>query len=183
MLVCRKLTREEKRSCGELYMKYRRFMYSVAVEHASCGMLAEDIVQNASYTLAMYSERIRNLDEPARLTYIRLLVQSSAADHYRQVDRDEKLQFQMEAVGSCCARSAEADYMDYANHELLNKVLESLEERDRVLLTGKFYLRLSDEELAEMVGCKPDSVRMLVKRAKQKAQKKLIKEGFSHDEI
>ena len=73
--------------------------------------------------------------------------------------------------------------MDYANHELLNKVLESLEERDRVLLTGKFYLRLSDEELAEMVGCKPDSVRMLVKRAKQKAQKKLIKEGFSHDEI
>ena len=78
-MACCKLTREEKRSCGELYMKYRRFMYSVAVEHASCGMLAEDIVQNASYTLAMYSERIRNLDEPARLTYIRLLVQSSAA--------------------------------------------------------------------------------------------------------
>ena len=183
MLACKKLIREEKHSCGELYTKYRRFMYSVAVMHASREMSAEDIVQNASYTLATYSERIRNMDEPARLTYIKLMVQSAAANHYRQVDRDVKLQFQIETVGSCCARSAEADYMDFANYELLNKVLESLDERDRVLLTGKFYLRLSDEEVAEMVGCKPDSVRMLVKRAKQKAQKKLIEEGFSRDEI
>ncbi len=183
MLACSKLTREEKRSCGELYTKYRRFMYSVAIQYASHEMQADDIVQNASYTLAMYSNHIRKMDEPARLTYLRLMVQSAAANHYRRALRDERLQFQIETIGSCCTRSAEADYMDFADIELLGKVLDSLDERDSLLLTGKFYLRLSDAELAALVGCKPDSVRMLVKRAKQKAQKKLIKEGFSRDEI
>jgi len=182
VLVCSKLTREEKRSCGELYTKYRRFMYSVAIQYASRDLSAEDIVQNASYTLAMYSNHIREMDEPARLTYIRLMVQSAAADHYRRASRDERLQSRMEIIGGC-AQSAEDDYMDFADIELLGKVLDSLDERDSLLLTGKFYLRLSDAELAALVGCKPDSVRMLVKRAKQKAQKKLIKEGFSRDEI
>ena len=183
MTVCNKLNKEEKRSCSELYYKYRRFMYSVAIKYASRDMPAEDIVQNASYTLAVYSVHLRAMDEPARLTYIRLMVQSAAAEHHRRVDREERLLLQVETIGKCCSRSAEADYMDFANVELLAKVMDSLDERDSLLLTGKFYLRLSDEELGALVGCKPDSVRMLVKRAKAKAQKKLIEEGFKHDEL
>lgn len=183
MLKYCKLSREEQQYCGELYLKYRRYMYSIARHYASEGMTAEDIVQNASLTMAKYSQRFRELDEPACFTYVRLIVKSAAADHYRHLQREERLSFQAETLYSCCSRSAEADYMDFANNELLEKALNSLDERDRILLTGKFYLRLSDEELAEMVGCKPGSVRMLVKRAKHKAQKKLVAEGFKYDEI
>ncbi len=183
MLISRKLSKEEKRYCGELYRKYRRFMYSVALQYASCEIPIEDIVQNASYSMAKYSKRFQDMDEPARFTYLRLIVRSAAVDHYRDLRRDEHLLFYDEPIDIWHARSAEADYMDFVDMELLEKVLNSLEERDHTLLTGKFYLRLSDEELADMVGCKPDSVRMLVRRAKLKAQKKLIEEGFNHDEI
>lgn len=183
MLVCNKLTKEEKRYCSELYSKYRRFMYSVAMQYASYEMPAEDIVQNASYVMAKYSYRFRDMDEPACLTYLRLIVQSVANDHYRHVKRDERLLFQVEALSICSARSAEEDYMDFADSELIEEVLDSLDDRASTLLRGKYYLHLSDEEIADIVGCKPDSVRTLVRRAKQKAEKKLIKEGFKHDEI
>lgn len=183
MLMRKKLSTEERSYCGKLYSKYRRYMYSIAVQYASSEATADDIVQNASFAMAKYSHRFRELDEPARLTYVRLIVQSAASNHYRSIRHDERLLLRTEPNDICCAPSAEADYMDFANSELLEKALNSLDERDKLLLTGKFYLRLSDAELAEMVGCKPDSIRTLVMRAKKKAQKKLIEEGFKHDEI
>lgn len=183
MLMCKKLSTEEQRYCDELYSKYKRFMYSTAKTYVCPGLTAEDIVQNASVKLANNSELFRTMDEPAAFTYVNSTVRSVAFDYYRQTHRDERLILQAETIYDGCSRSAEADYMDFANNELLEKVLDSLDDRDRLLLTGKFYLRLSDAALAEMVGCKPDSVRTLVMRAKKKAQKKLIKEGFKHDEI
>lgn len=183
MLVCSKLTKEEKRYCAELYAKYRRFMYSVAVQYASHENPVDDIVQNASVALVQHSSKLRGMDDPACFTYIRLIIQSVATDQYRRVKRDVRIKDQIESFDFGCARSAEEDYMDYADYELLDEVLDSLEERDSTLLRGKFCLRLSDKEVAEKVGCKPESVRTLVMRAKHRAQDKLIKEGFKHDEI
>lgn len=183
MLVSSKLSREEKRVCSELYKDYRRFLYSVAKSCASSEMPAEDIVQNATFAMAKHSETLRAMGERARLTYLRYIVQNEANDHYRRAKRTRRLQFQVETLGTCCSRSAEADYMEHANSELLEQVLNSMDERENILLRGKYYLRLKDEEIAEIVGCKPDSVRTLVMRAKRKAQNLLIKEGFNRDEI
>ena len=176
-----KLTNEERRYCAELYEQYRGFMYSTAKKLASAEVSAEDIVQNAAYMMAKYCHRFRDLSERAGITYIKLIVDSASSDCYRRRGRDARILDRYEEEVELVCPSAESDYMKCADIELLEKAINSLDARDRTLLVGKFYLRLSDAELAEMVGCKPDSVRTLVKRAKERAKKILIKEGFGHD--
>lgn len=52
----------------------------------------------------------------------------------------------------------------------------ALPEETRSLLAGKYLLGLSDAELAEQYGCRPDSIRMKLTRARRQALK-ILREG------
>ena len=60
----------------------------------------------------------------------------------------------------------------------LLKVIKRLPERDQILLQGKYYLGLSNQELQTIVGCKASSIRMLLTRAKRTLIAELEKEGI-----
>jgi len=47
--------------------------------------------------------------------------------------------------------------------------MEKLSLEDRLLLRGKYIEGKSAQELAEMLGCKPDSIRMKMLRARRRA--------------
>ena len=53
--------------------------------------------------------------------------------------------------------------------DALYRVWRRLPERDRELLYRKYVLRQDNEELAEFLHCKPDSVRTRLARARKKA--------------
>ena len=57
------------------------------------------------------------------------------------------------------------------NHRELVALWRELPEVDRLLLDGKYFLELSDAELAQQVGCKASSVRMKLTRARRNAMK------------
>lgn len=48
-------------------------------------------------------------------------------------------------------------------------LMEKLSLEDRLLLRGKYIEGKSAQELAEMLGCKPDSIRMKMLRARRRA--------------
>ena len=50
----------------------------------------------------------------------------------------------------------------------------NIPEDDRMLLEGKYLLGLSDGELAELAGCKSNSVRMKLTRARRNALKIML---------
>ena len=60
----------------------------------------------------------------------------------------------------------------------LTEAIESLSQRDRLLLQGAFYERRSYADLAETLGVKTDSVGQLLYRAKSRLKKKLGGERF-----
>lgn len=53
---------------------------------------------------------------------------------------------------------------------------------ERVLLEGKYLLHRSDAELAEILGCQTDSVRMKLTRARRTALKMLREWEVTPDE-
>ena len=61
--------------------------------------------------------------------------------------------------------------------ELLVQIWGSLSEEDRLLLEGKYILGYHDDELATMLGCRKDSVRMKLTRARRRAFQRMLKEG------
>ena len=63
----------------------------------------------------------------------------------------------------------------------LERVWPKLTDLDQMLLSGKYLLGYSDQELAELAGCKKDSVRMLLTRARRRAAALLMEEGVVHE--
>ena len=67
------------------------------------------------------------------------------------------------------------------SRELLSKIWPQLSHEDRVLLEGKYIFEFSDVELAKEIGCKVNSVRMKLTRARRHALSILVdQEGVKH---
>jgi RNA polymerase sigma factor (sigma-70 family) len=49
-------------------------------------------------------------------------------------------------------------------------LLDQLSPRDQLILQSKYILGLNEEEIAAAVGCKPNSVRTLISRARERAK-------------
>ena len=57
----------------------------------------------------------------------------------------------------------------------MRQALEELSDDDRALLLGKYASGRSDEELARMLGVRPDSIRKKLHRARQRAQRIILR--------
>ena len=57
----------------------------------------------------------------------------------------------------------------------LARAWRELSERDRFLLEGKYFLQLSDSELGDALGCKAESIRMKLTRARRNVVKILAR--------
>jgi RNA polymerase sigma-70 factor (ECF subfamily) len=63
----------------------------------------------------------------------------------------------------------ELAYFSKERGEMLGKALEQLSDRDRDLLYFKYTMDMTCQEIAKLIGVKPDSVKVLIKRARDRA--------------
>lgn len=76
---------------------------------------------------------------------------------------------------------AEVRYLEKEKQEELLTAFQEMREEEKQLLYGKYLMDLSDAELAQMLGCKPSSVRMKLTRARRAFVEKLREGGKKHE--
>lgn len=107
-------------------------------------------------------------------TYIVLTVRNTAINYLRKRNRssvwsdayDDLLAEEIQ-----CQLSMDELLILAENRQKLVAAWDDVPESDRLLLEGKYFLELSDKELAQQVGCKPSSIRMKLTRARRNALK------------
>ena len=153
-----------------LYQTYARLMYATALRSVSSGQDCEDVVQDAVESLCRKVHTLMALPSPALTVYIVHTVKNKAGNfnrHQGVVNRHvtplagARLE-ELESPVSTPEELAEQS-------DALYRVWRRLPERDRELLYRKYVLRQDNEELAEFLHCKPDSVRTRLARARKKA--------------
>ena len=168
----------------DLYQTYSRLMYATVLRMIPDCQDCEDIVQDAVESLCKKVHTLMGLPAPALTVYIVYTVKNRARNfkrHQTVVDRHI-----VPMANPSLERLEAPDPPPEARLELeeqvnaLYKVWPRLPEQDRELLYRKYVLRQDNEELAEFLRCKPDSVRMRLTRAKRKAAA-LMKGDGSHD--
>lgn len=180
MQLRKRMKNEERTFCAELYQKYKYTMFSKAREYDNSHTNVEDIVQEAVIRLAKHLEKLRGMDEGAQVVYIVFTVRSTAFNLNNKLAREREVIYDGYSKDiDLSSWSAEESVMLRAKKEDVERVLAMLPERDNLLLTGKYIVELSDEELAEMIGCKPGSIRMMLTRARGKARELFTKEGIT----
>ena len=121
---------------------------------------AEDVVQEACRRLWTRWTRDGAPDDPA--AYLRMIVVNEARRQLRKQSQDRDL------VGSLSMAAASFGYHDIEvrdDREALWTLLADLSSRQRSVLVLRYYENLGDREIADILGCRPATVRSLAARA------------------
>lgn len=77
--------------------------------------------------------------------------------------------------------SSEVKYLEKERRQELLAAFEEMTESDQLLLLGKYTMDMSDTELAQVINCKPSSIRMKLTRARRLFIEKLRGGGESNE--
>jgi RNA polymerase sigma-70 factor (sigma-E family) len=145
---------------GELYLQHAdgavRLAYLLTRDHA----LAEDLVQEAFVRLA---GRLVHLRDPAAFqAYLRRTVVNLSNSHFRR--RKVERAYLARVGGSAVARIAEPDGGSFEEGEALWRALGRLTSNQRAAIVLRYYEDLSERQVAEILNCRPGTVKSLVSR-------------------
>jgi RNA polymerase sigma factor (sigma-70 family) len=143
---------------------YAQFEPMVRLAHLLTGsmFIAEDVVHDAMLRVA---PRYQELDNPK--AYFRTAVVNGCRSHQRSSARRVAIVEQ------------DVESLAYEQTSLIDffETLTSLRYRERCAVVLRYYSDLPDEEIAEILGCAPATVRVLVKRGLGRLRKVVGREG------
>lgn len=145
---------------GELYLRHAdeaaRLAYLLTGDHA----LAEDLVQEAFIRLAGRLVHLRDPD--AFHAYLRRTVVNLANSHFRR-RRVERAYLEREQGGAYAQPGPGSD-RSVEERDHLWQALGQLPVRQRAAIVLRFYEDLSESSIAELLRCRPGTVKSLLSR-------------------
>ena len=166
----------------DLYQRYSRLMFAEALRRVSCRQDCEDIVQDAVESLCEKVETLRTLPPAALPSYIVYTVKNKSISflrHQAVVSRHTAdLEDGEDFASSAPSPEELAELRERADS--LYRIWPLLPEDDQELLYRKYVLGQNNEELAEALCCRKDSLRMRLTRARRRTIA-LMKGGSGYD--
>lgn len=173
---------DERDLFSQVFLNYHRLMFYEAAKYVSDAHSKEDIVQNALLKAIEHSEDLKRIDRCKVPYWLVAITRNEAINHLRRESVISK-----HSAGSLEEQSdawldslAQDDIADRINRKsAIGTIWPKLSNTEQVLLSGRYVLGYADAELAEVIGCKESSVRMMLTRARRHAAQLLDEEGFT----
>ena len=169
----------------DIYRKHERLMYYIAGKYTTNPVQREDIVQTAVLALLKNEATLQRLPPYAQVNYIVAAVRNTAVNALKRNQKETSRYVPLDDISEDCYQAhisgAEAIYLEKERQEELLTAFQEMREEERQLLYGKYLMDLSDTELAQMLGCKPSSVRMKLTRARRAFVEKFREGGKNHE--
>ena len=161
-MLTSEMTAEDTR-LGELYVRHASDAVRLAYLLTGDRALAEDLVQDAFVKLA---GRLVHLRDPGAFeAYLQRTVVNLSRSHFRR-RKVERAYVEREgrAVGSQAVLPPDRGLDD---RDELWRAMRGLSERQRTAIVLRFYEDLSEQRVAELLRCRPGTVKSLVSRGLQ----------------
>lgn len=144
---------------GALFAVERQAMLRMATLMVGSAAVAEEVVQEAFVAVGC---RWSSLERPG--AYLRTSVVNGCAQVLRRRD----------AEGRALALRPPDPEVELPSRLIeLRDALDRLSERQRIVVVLRYFVDLPDDEIADMVGVRPSTVRSLVRRALKVLRKEL----------
>lgn len=167
----RPLSLEDKVFFEKMYEENKNFMFYSARKYVSNQTECEDIVQDTVERLLRNITVIRKISGCKLRKYIVLTVRAAYLDGEKRKHGDFPVYLDDAVIEAWIKEnritSNEWNDCSFLDIERLKKELPL---RDWVVLEGKYIMGYSQSELGQLIGISPDSVRMIICRAKRKAR-------------
>lgn len=143
--------------------------------------IAQDVVQE---TFIRIFQRIRQFDEALPFEpYLMRSIVNASLNAVRGNERFSSLDGNMNEVENLLDRAASVEsQVEFAQlqHEILD-ALSRLSPRQRVVIVQRYYLEMSEKEMALALGAAPGTVKWLLNAARGRLRHLLGQKGVSHE--
>lgn len=163
-----------------LYQEFSRLMFHTAQKYLADPHSQEEVVQESLKKLIEKVAVLRRLKRPALAGYVRATVRNTAIDLLKVQGRERERVVGLEDLTQGeMPRTDSLDEMVFCREEVqrLREIWSQLDGETRMLLERKYILGYENEELGRMLGCRTDSVRMKLTRARRKVLQLMGKEA------
>ena len=157
---------------ARLYTRYRRLMYDTIRQVVGDHWSAEDVVQATLLKLIDKVPKLQTLDDRRTAGYIAAACRHTAYNELRRRSRQPLFVPEEERTADSAASSPRSMELHMIRKEDLRRMAEiwgKLDERSRFALEARYILEQTDAEIAQSLSISPESVRMVLTRARQKA--------------
>lgn len=187
-LAVDKSSPDEQEFITKLYQRFLPAMVATASKYVSNQHDAEDVVHSAVVRLIPNIDKLMKLNDFTLSAYVFYTTRSVALNllrHQNVVHEHTAAAADDASIDNIKDSSAlpEIKFLDKEAAEQFAEIFTTLPEEDQLLLSGKYILELSDQELANILNCKVSSIRMKLTRARRRAQGMFLKGGYVHDRI
>lgn len=164
---------------SDIYTSYNRLMYSQIQQITNDGWATEDIMQSVLIKLIDKISLLRTLTKPKLINYIITASQNTALNYLRSKSTSADL-FYEDELNNVADQTANIEERILFNDVIrdFNNAWELLDDRNKRLLRMKYILDKTNDEIAQELKMKPESVRMALTRAR-----KIIKENMERAEM
>lgn len=153
----------------EFYEAQRGFLFYIARQYATNQSDLEDLVQEALMRLMNNVSTIRTLTPNKTAKYIVLTVKTAFLD----MEKRKYAANEIATEDAILTHLLDQDALEWDGDGITAAILslkQSLSKRDWLVLEGKYLLGYNQEELSELIGVTPDSIRMILTRARKNAR-------------
>lgn len=159
------------------YEENRGFLFYICRQYSDCE--CDDLMQDVLLRLMRNTEKLRILNRQQAAKYIALTVRSVYLDIQRKHLGNQEISLddpvaQLLNNQNAPEQTSMTDLLSMQQEVTLLK--SSLSARDWHILEGKYILGYDQKELSRQIGVSPDSIRMILSRARKKARSILLEE-------
>ena len=155
-----------------IFQTYHRLMYHYIMEVLHDSWQADDVMQESVVKLIHKIGVLRRLSERKRRNYIITTAKNTAISYLRRESIRKGIAYDdwaKDCIGTQSEEDPEALVLRQEEMEALQLIWDDLDERSRYLLSSRYILEQSFEEMARELGVTAGSARMLLTRAKRAA--------------
>lgn len=155
-----------------VFQTYHRLMYHYIMEKLNDPWQADDVMQESVVKLIDKIHVLRRLSESKRRNYIITTAKNTAISYLRREAVRKGIPYDdwaKDCIGTESDEDPESLVLYQEEMELLQYVWDDLDERSRYLLSSRYILEQTFEEMAQELGVSSGSARMLLTRAKRSA--------------
>ena len=161
---------EDRDFMEQLYREHYRLMFATAWKYSDNKEAVEDIVSDGCLSLMRNLYTLRNLGDHKLKAYIVTTIRNTSFDYFekqktsRSVPLDDN-----EWIGQLTGKH-DLERKVFLREELASvcEAIDMLSPNERQVMRMKFFMNLSDEEIAGRVGISVNSIRSYISRARKK---------------
>lgn len=171
----------------ELYRRYVKRVYSYVAARVNAPQDAEDIVAEVFLRVIKNLDQLRYPQQISFAAWLFAIARHAVADHYRRNGAADKY-LSLEDAPIAAPAEKQPDYILSQNEESaqLYRLIQTLPQRKREIITLRYYGGLRNQEIAEVLGIGEKTVSAYLSRAlsdlQDRVQAMQSVEGQAHNE-